>query len=330
MIRLYLASIPVLALAFSSTGLDASAWTRARCGPADITTQWSDLVDPAHVLPEHPRPQLVRGPTTQGAGSSFVTLNGLWEFELAPPSGAAAPPFGRHLSGAILVPFPPESCLSGVGAFESWPKSTPDFSNLFYRLLFDGDPLADGPPASTDRILHFGAVDWQCRVWLNGILLGSHTGGYDAFSFVIPTGALKTVGNELILYAFDPTENGFQPEGKQRIAAILSPGGDHYAPSSGIWGTVWMEAAPPARFERVVIDTSLTSITLNTTSVGAPPGTRISAAVTLAGEAVASGSGMTGTPLAIAIPSPQLWSPDSPTLYDIVLTLGNGGDSVTT
>ena len=165
-------------------------------------------------------------------------------------------------------------------------------------------------------------------MWLNGERLGSHTGGYDAHSYVLPAPLLAGT-NELIVFAFDPSDLGAQPEGKQRIKSILSPGGDKYSPSSGIWGAVWLEAAPPARIERVVVTTSLTAVTLNVTAVGTPLGTRVTAAVTLQGRAITTGAGVSGAPFTLPIPTPQLWSPASPTLYDIALTL-EGGDAVTT
>lgn len=306
----------------TSAGLNASAWKRARCGPADITTEWTALVDPSDPLPEYPRPQLTRGPTApHSAGSQFATLNGLWEWQIAAAGDDLTPPFGHNLTGTILVPFPAESCLSGVGAFENWPTSTPDFSHMWYRLVFD-DALPDAPASAPGRVIHLGAVDWQAQVWLNGVKLGSHTGGYDPFSFDVST--LKAQGNELLVFTFDPSETGAQPEGKQRITAITAPGGDHYAPTSGIWGTVWLEAVPLARIERVVIVTSLTSATFNVSGVKAATGSRVTAAVTLQGGAVASGAGVLGSPFTIVIPSPSLWTPDTPTLYDVELRLDSG------
>ena len=171
-----------------------AAWKRQPCGAtvgtADIVTRWGATVDPAVAAPllEYPRPQLVRG---RGGASSWMNLNGLWQWE--PASGvngtaSGPPPFGRRLNRSILVPFPPESCLSGIRENHAY---------MWYRLVFDAAGLSSAPAR-----LHFGAIDWQSKVWLNGELLGSHTGGYDGFSF---EAALAAKGNELLVYAHDPS-----------------------------------------------------------------------------------------------------------------------------
>jgi hypothetical protein len=216
-----------------------SSWNRSRCGPEDKPTQFAADVDPSDPLPDYPRPQLTR-PQMVGCWAAWTTLNGLYEFGPA-TSLDAPPPFGQTLPSSILVPYPPESCLSGIGAFENWPTSTPNFTLSWYRTVFDS-PL---PPPSEGyaATLHFGACDWNCSVWLNRRFLGTHVGGYDPFFFNV-TDPLVSSGNELIVLAFDPTERGDQPLGKQLTSAILSPAGDHYAPSSGIWQTVWLEAVP--------------------------------------------------------------------------------------
>ena len=126
-------------------------------------------------------------------------------------------PFGTKLDGEILVPFPVESCLSGIG------KNHPF---MMYRTEMDA------PFASGSTLLHFGAVDWQTSVFLNGKLLGNHTGGYDGFSFDLTAG-LKQKGNEIFVVVYDPSDSGPQPQGKQRVGSINGPGGDHYTPSSG-------------------------------------------------------------------------------------------------
>jgi hypothetical protein len=189
----------------------AMTWKRQPCGAhvagnaADIVTRWGAAIDPSMgpVLPEYPRPQLRRG----GAHSSWQNLNGMWQWE--PTTGVngtatVPPPFGRTLGRSILVPFPSESCLSGIR--ENHPYQ-------YYRLVFDA---ATSPSKSA---LHFGAVDWKSKVWLNGKLLGEHVGGYDEFSWVLPTG-LKPAANELIVFVYDPSELGAQPFGKQRAVRV--------------------------------------------------------------------------------------------------------------
>lgn len=197
-----------------------AAWQRTKCGSpavadqADLITQWGATVTPDNVLPEYPRPQM-----TRDAASTSLNLNGLWEFQLA--SADDAIPFGVTLNQTILVPFPLEACLSGAFAWPAYSKY------LFYRVLFDAPALAAGT-----TLLHFGAVDWNTTVYLNGVAVGSHVGGYDGFSFDV-SAQLAATDNELIVSVYDPSDDGAQPEGKQRISAINHPGGDTYTPSSG-------------------------------------------------------------------------------------------------
>jgi len=175
----------------------ASTWRRTQCGSpsgdADIPTRWaSEVSADTTPLPAYPRPQMVRGrggDRDKGDPSLWSNLNGLWEWE---PAADAAPPFGRPLNGSILVPFPVESCLSGVA-----PASSATLvAQMWYRLVFDA-AVADG----AKTLLHFGAVDWQATVYLNGLLLrhdgrlGNHTGGYDGFGFDV-TDRLKHAGGE--------------------------------------------------------------------------------------------------------------------------------------
>ena len=194
-----------------------AAWSRTMCGspsskpPADIITQWGSTVTPNNVHPEYPRPQMMRD-----AASTFTNLNGLWEFQLG--KGHIGPnkegifddavPFGTTLNQTILVPFPLEACLSG--AF-SWPAYS---KFLWYRVMFDAPALSGGGPST---LLHFGAVDWNTTVYVNGGLAGSHLGGYDPFSIDISQW-LKPQGNELILAVFDPSDEGYQVNGKQRVS----------------------------------------------------------------------------------------------------------------
>lgn len=123
------------------------------------------------------------------------------------------------------MPFPVESCLSGIA--ENHPYQ-------LYRTVVD-KPFSKG-----QTLLQFGAVDWQAVVYVNGKLAGNHSGGYDGFAFDV-TSMLNPTDNEIIVSVFDPSDSGPQPQGKQRVAAIERPGGDHYSPSSGIWQTVWFE-----------------------------------------------------------------------------------------
>jgi beta-galactosidase/beta-glucuronidase len=153
--------------------------------------------------------------------STYTNLNGIWQLSVD-NAEETDPPFNKVLAREVLVPFPVESCLSGVGE---------NHQKMWYRTLFNA-PKDSGSGQLV--YLHFGAVDWQTTVFLNGKKLGNHTGGYDAFSFEISS-VLQNTSNELLVFVFDPSDTGLQPFGKQRIDSILGPGGDMYTPSSGIW-----------------------------------------------------------------------------------------------
>eukprot|EP01121_Diplochlamys_sp_Union-15-3_P017716 TRINITY_DN6295_c0_g1_i1.p1 TRINITY_DN6295_c0_g1~~TRINITY_DN6295_c0_g1_i1.p1 ORF type:complete len:699 (-),score=142.08 TRINITY_DN6295_c0_g1_i1:105-1982(-) len=241
---------------------------------------------------------------------SWKNLNGLWEFE--PGAQNQPPPFGKNLSSNILVPFPVESCLSGVGT---------NYKYLWYRLVFNKPSQF----TSSRVLLHFGAVDWQTTVYLNRNNLGSHTGGYDGFSFDV-TSSLKSTDNELIVFVYDPSDEGFQPNGKQRISAIHSPGGDTYTPSSGIWQTVWLENVPEVYIadNKILADTK--KVTITTTAAPQSQRVPVTYDVLDGNNVVASGSGISGSPVTITIPSPKLWDVNSPFLYNLRIKTSN--DSV--
>jgi hypothetical protein len=289
---------------------------------ADIPSRWAAEVSASTTpLPLYPRPQMVRGNTLNrdtGDPSTWTNLNGLWEWQ--PAASMADPPFGQTLNSSILVPFPVESCLSGVAPT----SSSAVVRQMWYRLQFNSKSNSSDDAGRT--LLHFGAVDWQSAVFLNGQLLGNHTGGYDGFDFDI-TASVKSAANELLVYAFDPSDEGAQPNGKQRISAMSSPGGDTYTPSSGIWQTVWLEAVPETFVESLTVDqASLTELKVAGVVGGSGSGT-ISVKYEVLGSdgktVIASGSGAAGAEVTIAIPAPQqLWSPDSPHLYDLRVTAG--------
>ena len=192
--------------------LSAADWQPV---PGHIMTAWAAKVDPHNVLPEYPRPQLVRG--------NWVNLNGLWDYAVTKKTD----PQPAKFDGKILVPFCIESALSGVKR-----KFTPED-----RLWYSRDFTTPAPAQGEHLLLNFGAVDYEATVRVNGKELGTHRGGYDAFSLDI-TEALQPGANRLVVAVLDPTGGG--PSGKQRLG-----GGDiWYTPSSGIWQTVWLEKVP--------------------------------------------------------------------------------------
>ena len=313
------------AAAFLSKNLLPSDYKRARCGPNDLSTPWAALVNAsANPLPEYPRPQLTR------PGFAWASLNGLHEFQIA-SDHAGTPanpiPFNTSLPATILLPFPPESCLSGVGAFQDFPRSTPNFTFTWTRSVFDA-PF----PLTETTILNVEACDWNCTLWLNGRLLASHQGGYDAFSADV-SGVLRARANELLIFAHDPTERGAQPQGKQLTLDILKHhvDGNKYLPTSGVWGDVWLEAAPARRVADVRLRTNATSLFLWLQFAGfdpaAAPQCALNISIALSGTPVAAYAAAcsSAAPAILTIPLPALWAPGSPTLYTARIGLQVGG-----
>ena len=265
-----------------------------------LLTRWAAEVTPDNVLPEYPRPQMTR--------DRWLNLNGLWDYAVTTRLIEAP----KAYSGQILVPFPVESYLSGV-------QKRVTGKRLWYRRTFDVPP----DWAGERLLLNFGAVDWQTTVWVNGVEVGQHEGGYDAFSLDI-TDALKAEGaQEIVIAVFDPTE-GTQPRGKQ----VLTPGGIWYTPTTGIWQTVWLEPVPETDISELWISTDINTSTLKVRAAldgAAPsPNATLTAEVLVDGAVVASATGKADDPLMTTIEDAQWWSPDSPYLYDLRLTLKDG------
>ncbi|KAK9836097.1 hypothetical protein WJX81_000830 [Elliptochloris bilobata] len=282
-----------------------------------LFTPWHSIINASSPHSDYyPRPQMVR--------DDILYLNGPWQWQAAPGDEEhPSPPFNATLSGTILVPFPVEANLSGVGRHEP---------RMWYRREL---ALPAAWPVGQRVLLHFDAVDQEASVWFNGVPLGSHAGGYTRFSFDT-THALATRGagpHELLVLATDHTEfhtpERNHPLGKQRMQHTHA--GITYTSSSGIWRTVWMEPVPATHLThlRLVpnIDTSTLSITAFASAAAA--GARVSAtAFDNSGNAVASGAGAINEPFELRIPHAQLWSPDSPYLYDLTAPAAAPGDVV--
>jgi hypothetical protein len=185
-----------------------------------LKTRWAGQVDPANTLPEYPRPQMVR--------DSWQNLNGLWDYAIQTRGGYIP----QSWQGRILVPFAVESSLSGVQ------KTVGQENELWYHRTFSI------PSAWKNKniLLHFGAVDWKADVWLNDIKIGTHQGGYTPFNFDITPFLAAGGTQKLVVRVWDPTDQGYQPRGKQ----VVKPGGIMYTAVTGIWQTVWMEAVGQA------------------------------------------------------------------------------------
>ena len=291
-----LGALAAAAPAFAQA-VDAPAWQPA---PAALKTRWAGQVDPATVHPEYPRPQLVR--------ERWVNLNGLWDHAVRPTDGARPESF----DGPILVPFPIESALSGVK------KGVKPDETLWYRRTFDLERPAEG----TRFLLHFGAVDWEAVVHVNGKEVGRHKGGYDPFTFDVTDALdLDREGQEIVVAVTDPTDSGSQPRGKQ----VLKPEGIWYTPVTGIWQTVWLEPVPEKRIDalKIVPDVDGGRVLVTPTVVGGDAGEPVRVVVFDGDAAIAEVAGPAGEALAIPIPDPKLWGPDSPFLYDLKATVGD-------
>ena len=236
-------------------------------------TRWAAEVSPTNAHPEYPRPQLVR--------PDWQNLNGLWNYAVTPQTAMRA----TNYDGQILVPFPIESALSGVM------RRFDENSTLWYQRHFTVPAAWAGKRVR----LHFGAVDWLARVFINGHEIGQHRGGYDAFSFDI-TDSLKWSGEEEIGVAVsDPTE-GDQPRGKQS----RKPEGIFYTPSSGIWQTVWLEPVPQHCIDdlRLTPDVAAHRLRVRVATAGPDESAQVEVQALVAGQEVASVTGPANQDLA--------------------------------
>ncbi len=290
----------------------AAEWAPAK-GP--LMTRWAKDVSPENVHPEYPRPQWER--------KDWQNLNGLWEYAIV-STNAGHP---GEWNGRILVPFPVESALSGVM------KPVGPDQRLWYRRRFEIPPTWAGRRV----LLNFGAVDWEARIWVNGVEVGAHRGGYDAFSLDVTT-ALRSDGTqEIVVSVWDPTDAGAQPRGKQ----VRKPEGIWYTPTTGIWQTVWLEPVSEAhvRSMRITPDLDGSAVEISALVQGAGHRYRLECTVLDQGRQVTTGrvevlggSGSKAVPfrqsLRLAVPSAKVWTPDSPFLYGLRIRLLEDGREV--
>ena len=263
-----------------------------------IKTQWAKDVDLNNPLPEYPRPQMVR--------ADWLCLNGYWEFKSGLITDTV--PHNQTLSGKIVVPFPIESTLSGV---------VKHYDRLWYRKLFTVPANWSGKRI----LLHFDAIDWESEVFINGISMGIHKGGYDAFSYDI-TGQITASGpQEVIVRVYDPTRDYGQPRGKQTTA----PSGALYTCVTGIWQTVWLEPVSDKSISSLKlipdIDKGLLAVTVNTSD---STGLTVTATAKDGGSVIGTVNAGLNKKFTISIPNAKLWSPDSPFLYDLTILVKKG------
>lgn len=288
-----------------------SAWgneyATLKSEPAHLQTRWAAEVNATNALPEYPRPQMVR--------AEWLNLNGSWDYAIT-PTATGTP---TNFQGKILVPFPVDSLLSGVR------QKLEETNTLWYRRTV----LVPAEWRGKRVRVHFGAVDWQARVFVNGRLAGQHRGGYDRFSFDISEQLRWNEAEEIVVAVTDPTE-GDQPRGKQS----RKQEGIFYTPNSGIWQTVWLEPVPEISIDKIKTtpDVDAKALRLWVAANSFSDNLLVDAVVTDAGREVARVTGLANSELFVNLPNARLWSPDDPFLYDLKVTLRSGNrmlDAVT-
>jgi len=264
-----------------------------------IMTVWGEELNPSDVLSEYPRPQMVR--------EEWMNLNGLWEYAITP---ADAEP--GKMDGNILVPFAVESALSGVG------RAVGENEALWYVREFVL------PEAWTGQrvMLNFGAVDWKAEVFVDGQLVGIHTGGYAPFSFDITDYLDSDKEHDLTVKVTDKTDKWFQPRGKQ----VSEPGGIWYTAVTGIWQTVWMEPVPQSRINSYFASADIDGATLDVEVDASLAEGEVCEVILLAdGAPLAKAQGREVT---LPVPGMRLWSPDDPYLYGLSIKVLRGNQVV--
>lgn len=266
-----------------------------------LYTKWGRELDPAHVLEEYPRPAMVR--------DSYLNLNGIWEYAIN--RDEALP---ETYEGKILVPFSPEAALSGVNR-QVMPEDV-----LHYRRTV----ILDGAFLQGRCLLHFGAVDQICQVYVNGELAGGHTGGYLPFTLEV-TDKVHEGENVIQVAVRDYSDTSYHARGKQK----LDRGGMWYTPQSGIWQTVWMECVPRDYIRELKItpcyDEGAVKIKVYTDSGEERACT---GSIRFGGRLIKSVSFRANRTARITLEEFEKWTPETPNLYD--LTIHTGEDSVDT
>ena len=270
----------------------------AAAGP--LKTRWTKEVSPSNAHPEYPRPQMVR--------SDWLNLNGLWDFAITAKDARPT-----EFQSLILVPYPVESALSGVM------KHVSENERVWYRRTFERPRSWIGKRV----LLHFGAVDFETTVWLNGREIGQHRGGYDGFSFDVTDALNKAGENELVVSAWDPTDAGSQPRGKQ----VRKPNGIWYTPTSGIWQTVWLEPVNGAHIVdlKITPDVDGSAVIVKPITPTTLGGFSIEVSVHEGVRSLASAIIPPGGQAILPLKKARLWTPENPYLYDLEVRLKLGG-----
>jgi len=269
-----------------------------------MKTAWAKQINPAAVLPEYPRPLLER--------QNWLSLNGEWEYAIL-EKGKTEP---ASFDGKILVPFAVQSSLSGVQ------KDVNENQELWYKRTFIVPPAWKGKQV----LLNFGAVDWRTDIFVNDIFIGSHQGGYTPFTFNVTPFLNSGSIQKLVVRVWDPTDRGFQPHGKQ----VFEPNSIWYTAVTGIWQTVWMEPVAENYIKSIKsipdIDAGTVGITVQTSDCQSMDIIEVNLFDN--GAPVASAKGLSGKTLRLPVNNPKLWSPESPFLYTVKVSLIRSGKPV--
>ncbi|MBQ1951893.1 MAG: beta-glucuronidase, partial [Alistipes sp.] len=252
---------------------------------------------------EYPRPQFQR--------EAWMNLNGKWSYtlDLAKTGHERSLMKSRGFDGEILVPFAPESKLSGVGHTEF-------ICGIWYHRTIEVPEAWRGKRIK----LNFGAVYYLSEVYIDGKFVGRHYGGSDSFAYDVTDLVADGKVHDLVVYAESNLRDKEQPAGKQSLR--LYSHGCHYTRTTGIWQTVWMEAVEPIGIERVQVlsDIDQRQVVVTPTFYQTAAGNRFVVTVKEGTKVVAQRDVMTaqGLPVVLPIKRPKLWSPESPFLYEVI------------
>ena len=276
---------------------DQKTWTPIA---GEIMTRWVKDINPKHPLPEYPRPQMKR--------NEWLNLNGLWDYAIRSKRLKKL----DFIDGKILVPFPVESALSGVK------KKVKGKHQIWYKRNFIIPDTWKGKKV----LLHFGAVDWEATVFINGRRVRTHHGGFTPFSFDISE-YLKEDENELTVIVWDNTKH---ERGKQSLRPFMI----YYTAVSGIWQTVWLEPVSNTYIESLKMESDIDEglLHIKVLSNEENPSSATEIIIKDLDKEITSNYGALNEYITLKLPDPKLWSPESPILYDVDIKLLKDGNII--
>ncbi|KND87192.1 Beta-glucuronidase [Tolypocladium ophioglossoides CBS 100239] len=264
-----------------------------------LDTDWTYKVG-TNPWPEHPRPQLRR--------DVWQSLNGIWTYQAAASTAAVSSPPSGPLDREVMIPSCIESALSGIQELNG--------TNMWFARSFQVPKSWDG----NTTLLNFEAVDYEATVFVNGVNAGNNVGGYFRFSIDVTKLVKYGQDNQLLVFVYDPTDLDVIPVGKQ----TKNPRHIWYGPCSGIWQTVWMESVASNYVTQLDVSAGMDGTVALTAHSSQNKGAPVKLSILDAdGHEVATQSGTSDKELKVKMGSPKLWSPSSPNLYNITVTMGD-------